>query len=158
MYLWNQLPNLSGIFTKLKPLCPKTQNQVLGSPPPEFRLILLAHITYADSFNSCDISFFECRILQTWKRWWLWHEMFDAHFFCQISDIANSRGNHIIRPITKGPFILRRYCVALPYCTLLPGGGGGGGAALVFQAGYHPRKRTFKTHPKHVFFRYENRS
>ena len=32
-----------------------------------------------------------------------------------------------------------------------------GGGALVFQAGYHPRKRTFKTHPKHVFFRYENR-
>ena len=28
---------------------------------------------------------------------------------------------------------------------------------LVFQAGYHPRKRTLKTHPKHVFFRYENR-
>ena len=27
----------------------------------------------------------------------------------------------------------------------------------VCQAGYHPRKRTFKTHPKHVFFRYENR-
>ena len=22
---------------------------------------------------------------------------------------------------------------------------------LVFQAGYHPRKRTFKTHPKHIF-------
>ena len=33
----------------------------------------------------------------------------------------------------------------------------GGGGALVFQAGYHPRKRTFKTHPKYVFFRYENR-
>ena len=31
------------------------------------------------------------------------------------------------------------------------------GGALVFQAGYHPRKRIFKTHPKHVFFRYENR-
>ena len=31
-----------------------------------------------------------------------------------------------------------------------------GGRALVFQAGYHPRKRTFKTHPKHVFYRYEN--
>ena len=29
----------------------------------------------------------------------------------------------------------------------------GGGGALVFQAGYHPRKRTFKTHPKHIFFR-----
>ena len=28
---------------------------------------------------------------------------------------------------------------------------------LVFQAGYHPRKRTVKTHPKHKFFRYENR-
>ena len=28
---------------------------------------------------------------------------------------------------------------------------------LVFQAGYHPRKMTFKTHPKHVFFRDENR-
>ena len=26
--------------------------------------------------------------------------------------------------------------------------------AHVFQAGYHPRKRTFKTHPKHVFSRY----
>ena len=25
------------------------------------------------------------------------------------------------------------------------------GGALAFQAGYHPRKRTFKTHPKHVF-------
>ena len=24
-------------------------------------------------------------------------------------------------------------------------------------SGYHPRKTTFKTHPKHVFFRYENR-
>ena len=33
----------------------------------------------------------------------------------------------------------------------------GGGGALVFQAGYHPRKRTFRTHPKHVFFMYENR-
>ena len=32
-----------------------------------------------------------------------------------------------------------------------------GGGSLVFQAGYHPRKRTFKTHPKHLFFRYENR-
>ena len=31
------------------------------------------------------------------------------------------------------------------------------GGPLVFQAGYHPRKRIFKTHPKHVFFRYENR-
>ena len=26
---------------------------------------------------------------------------------------------------------------------------------VVFQAGYHPGKRTFKTHPKHVFGRYE---
>ena len=26
-----------------------------------------------------------------------------------------------------------------------------GGGALVFQAGYHPRKRTFKTHPWQVF-------
>ena len=33
----------------------------------------------------------------------------------------------------------------------------GGGGGLVCQAGYHPRKRTFKTHPKHIFFRYENR-
>ena len=32
-----------------------------------------------------------------------------------------------------------------------------GGGTLVYQAGYYPRKRTFKTHPKHVFFRYENR-
>ena len=31
------------------------------------------------------------------------------------------------------------------------------GGPLVFQAGYHPGKRTFKTHPKHIFFRYENR-
>ena len=31
------------------------------------------------------------------------------------------------------------------------------GGALVFQAGYHPHKRTFKTHPEHVFFRYEKR-
>ena len=30
--------------------------------------------------------------------------------------------------------------------------------ALVFQAGYHPRKRTFKTRPKHIFFRYENKT
>ena len=29
--------------------------------------------------------------------------------------------------------------------------------SLVFQAGYHPCKRTFKTHPKHIFFWYENR-
>ena len=29
--------------------------------------------------------------------------------------------------------------------------------AIVCQAGYHPRKKTFKTHCKHVFFRYENR-
>ena len=35
-------------------------------------------------------------------------------------------------------------------CTLPPGGG----KALVFQTGYHPRKRTFKTHPKRVFSRY----
>ena len=27
----------------------------------------------------------------------------------------------------------------------------GGGGGLVFQAGYHPHKRTFKTHPKHIF-------
>ena len=33
----------------------------------------------------------------------------------------------------------------------------GGGGALVFQAGYHPHKRTFKTHPNHIFFRYGNR-
>ena len=26
-----------------------------------------------------------------------------------------------------------------------------GGGALVFQAGYHSCKKTFKTHPKHVF-------
>ena len=39
---------------------------------------------------------------------------------------------------------------------ILPGYSWGGGE-LVFQAGYHPRKRTFKTHPKHVFSRYENR-
>ena len=32
-----------------------------------------------------------------------------------------------------------------------------GGGALVFQAGYHPCKRTFKTQPKHVFSSYENR-
>ena len=32
-----------------------------------------------------------------------------------------------------------------------------GGDALVFQAGYHPRKRTFKTHPKHIFSSYKNR-
>ena len=32
-----------------------------------------------------------------------------------------------------------------------------GGGTLVCQAGYHLRKRTFKTHPKHVFFRDENR-
>ena len=31
------------------------------------------------------------------------------------------------------------------------------GGALVFQAGYHPCKRTFKTYPKHIFFRCENR-
>ena len=31
------------------------------------------------------------------------------------------------------------------YLCVLPGG------PLVFQVGYHPRKRTFKTHPKHVF-------
>ena len=30
-----------------------------------------------------------------------------------------------------------------------------GGNTLVFQAGYHTCKRTFKTHPKHVFSRYE---
>ena len=29
-----------------------------------------------------------------------------------------------------------------------------GGGALVF---YHPHKRTFQTHPTHIFFRYENR-
>ena len=31
------------------------------------------------------------------------------------------------------------------------------GGALVCQAGYYPRKRTFKTYPKHVFFSYKNR-
>ena len=31
-------------------------------------------------------------------------------------------------------------------CKFFPRGG-----ALVSHAGYHPRKRTFKTHPKHVF-------
>ena len=31
---------------------------------------------------------------------------------------------------------------------IMPGGGG----ALVFEGGYHPRKTTFKKHPKHVFF------
>ena len=33
---------------------------------------------------------------------------------------------------------------------------GGGGGALVFLGEYHPRKRTFKAHPKHVFYKYEN--
>ena len=28
--------------------------------------------------------------------------------------------------------------------------------ALVFPGGYHPRKGTFKTHPKHVFSKNEN--
>ena len=32
-----------------------------------------------------------------------------------------------------------------------------GGGTLVFQVGYHPRKRTFKTHLKQVFFGYKNR-
>ena len=31
-------------------------------------------------------------------------------------------------------------------CRPIPGG------PLVFQGGYHPRKTTFKKHPKHVFF------
>ena len=31
------------------------------------------------------------------------------------------------------------------------------GGPLVFQAGYHSCKTTFKTHPKHILFRYENR-
>ena len=44
-------------------------------------------------------------------------------------------------------YILRR---EIRMTHLFPGG------PLVFQTGYHPRKRTFKTHPKHVFFRYEN--
>ena len=29
------------------------------------------------------------------------------------------------------------------------------GGARVIQAGYHPRKRSFRTHPKHIFSRYE---
>ena len=29
----------------------------------------------------------------------------------------------------------------------------GGAHTLVFRGGYHPRKRTFKTHSKHVFFK-----
>ena len=37
------------------------------------------------------------------------------------------------------------------------GRAGGGGGAIVFQAGYHPHKRTYKTDPKHVFFRFEKR-
>ena len=45
----------------------------------------------------------------------------------------------------------RRVHDAWPYVTRA-----GGWGPLVFQVGYHPRKRTFKTHPKHVFFRYEN--
>ena len=40
---------------------------------------------------------------------------------------------------------------AVELLVMIPGG------PLVFQTGYHPRKRTFKTHPKHVFFKYENR-
>ena len=48
----------------------------------------------------------------------------------------------------------RQHVCVRPYqlSLSLPGGGGG----LVFQGGYHPRKKGFKTHPKHVFFRYEN--
>ena len=33
----------------------------------------------------------------------------------------------------------------------------GGGGALVFQVGYHPRKKNFWTHPKHIFSRHQNR-
>ena len=36
-------------------------------------------------------------------------------------------------------------------CSFLPGQIAQGGP-LVFQAGYHPRKRTFKTHPNRIFF------
>ena len=46
----------------------------------------------------------------------------------------------------------------LPYLTVLNLGVSRGGGALVFQVGYHPRKRTFKAHPKHIFFRYEKDS
>ena len=45
-----------------------------------------------------------------------------------------------------------RLCTKLSFNALK-----GPGGPLVFQAGYHPCKRTFKTHPKHVFFRYESR-
>ena len=51
LYLWNQLPNLSGVFTKLKPKqypnrkCPKKPKIIFF----DFRLILLDRITFLNS-------------------------------------------------------------------------------------------------------------
>ena len=42
--------------------------------------------------------------------------------------------------------VLYRFNNLIIFDTCIPGG------PLVFQGGYHPRKTTFKKHPKHVFF------
>ena len=81
------------------------------------------------------------------------------HFLTQISMYCALSQNcqQLFWKIVYGPYSkfskeLKNGIEILGGQVVFPGGG-----ALVFQAGYHPRKRTFKTHPKHVFFMYENR-
>ena len=59
-------------------------------------------------------------------------------------------GSYVFSDISR-KYSTTKLTSQIPPDQLRPGEGG----ALVFQAGYHPRKRTFKTHPQHIFFRYE---
>ena len=75
---------------------------------------------------------------------------FSIVFTCLVSFIKIELGLLRLQTWTKSCIV----CFYLYFSNqenLTPGG------PLVFQVGYHPRKRTFRTHPKHVFFRYENR-
>ena len=72
-------------------------------------------------------------------------------FFTMMIPTSNTSGP---RPkVCMKDYHLRRIPYAIIYQRPATNMGGG----LVFEVGYHPRKRTFKTHSMHVFFKYENR-
>ena len=63
--------------------------------------------------------------------------------------------NTVNLPISLHNNINDRGCIR--YCWILHNGHFPWGGPPIFQAVYHPRKSTFKTHPKRVFFRFDNR-
>ena len=77
LYLWNQLPNLCGVFTKLKPQqypnrkCQKNQKSYFF----DFRLILLYRITNTKLILKPIAGY--CKI--DWSNWIICHLIFVRH-------------------------------------------------------------------------------